>query len=186
MELFQFDEQYLRRLQNGDPETEAHFVSYFGALLRIKLRSRNVPSQVIDDVRQETFLRVIAAVRSDSIRQPQSLGAYVNTVCKNVLMESYRAHPRSQSLDENPMDVPDKTDLEDALIKQERKQRVREVLNELPLREQKILRAVLEERNKSEVCKEFGVDPAYLRVLLHRARNSFRAQYKKMGNTGTP
>ena len=35
----------------------------------------------------------------------------------------------------------------------------------------------MEERDKDEVCKDFGVDRNYLRVLLHRAKSAFRAQY---------
>jgi RNA polymerase sigma-70 factor (ECF subfamily) len=33
------------------------------------------------------------------------------------------------------------------------------------------------------VCREFGVDREYLRVLLHRAKQSFKSLYlRKMGN----
>jgi RNA polymerase sigma-70 factor, ECF subfamily len=40
----------------------------------------------------------------------------------------------------------------------------------------------LEERDKDEVCRDYGVDREYLRVLLHRAKQSFKAGYlKKMG-----
>jgi RNA polymerase sigma-70 factor (ECF subfamily) len=46
------------------------------------------------------------------------------------------------------------------------------------------LRAVfLEERDKDEVCTELGVDRDYLRVLLHRAKASFRAVYSKQAKT---
>ena len=34
-----------------------------------------------------------------------------------------------------------------------------------------------EEKEKDEVCREFGVDRGYLRVLLHRAKQSFRDIY---------
>ena len=33
----------------------------------------------------------------------------------------------------------------------------------------------LEERNKNQVCHDLGVSREYLRVLLHRAKKSFRA-----------
>jgi RNA polymerase sigma-70 factor, ECF subfamily len=33
---------------------------------------------------------------------------------------------------------------------------------------------LLEERNKDEVCAEFGITREYLRVLLHRARKKLR------------
>jgi RNA polymerase sigma-70 factor (ECF subfamily) len=35
----------------------------------------------------------------------------------------------------------------------------------------------LDELDKDQVCREFGVDRDYLRVLLHRAKMQFRAIY---------
>jgi hypothetical protein len=40
----------------------------------------------------------------------------------------------------------------------------------------------LQERDKDQVCRDFGVDREYLRVLLHRAKQSFKALYLR--NTG--
>jgi RNA polymerase sigma-70 factor, ECF subfamily len=57
---------------------------------------------------------------------------------------------------------------------------VRHVLDDLSERDRSLLRAVfLEERDKDEVCAELGVDRDYLRVLLHRAKGTFRAMYSK-------
>ena len=36
---------------------------------------------------------------------------------------------------------------------------------------------LLEEHNKDEVCAEFGITREYLRVLLHRAKQSFKSCY---------
>jgi RNA polymerase sigma-70 factor (ECF subfamily) len=38
---------------------------------------------------------------------------------------------------------------------------------------------LLDERDKDEICVELGVDRDYLRVLLHRAKGSFRTMYSK-------
>ena len=55
---------------------------------------------------------------------------------------------------------------------------VRQILNQLRERDRRLLQAVLlEERNKDEVCAEFGITRDYLRVLLHRARKSFKWCY---------
>ncbi len=52
---------------------------------------------------------------------------------------------------------------------------VRQILNQLPERDRRLLQSVLlEERNKDEVCAEFGITREYLRVLLHRARQKLR------------
>jgi RNA polymerase sigma-70 factor (ECF subfamily) len=48
----------------------------------------------------------------------------------------------------------------------------------LPERDRRLLLSVLlEERNKDEVCAEFGITREYLRVLLHRAKQSFKSFY---------
>jgi RNA polymerase sigma-70 factor (ECF subfamily) len=180
VDLYTFDAAYLRRLRGGDPATESHFVTYFSELLRIKLRGRMLPPQVIEDVCQETFLRVLTAARDgSSIHSPDRLGAFVNSVCKNVLLEYYRTNSRTQQVDADALDVPDgRTDLESAVLQQEGKRVVAEVLAQLSERDRKCLCALfLEDRDKDEVCQQFGVERAYLRVLVHRAKNSFRAHY---------
>jgi RNA polymerase sigma-70 factor (ECF subfamily) len=54
---------------------------------------------------------------------------------------------------------------------------VRQILNQLPERDRRLLQLLLEERNKDEVCAEFGITREYLRVLLHRAKQSFKSCY---------
>jgi RNA polymerase sigma-70 factor (ECF subfamily) len=186
VEFFNFDRDYFRRLQDHDPATENHFVAYFSDLVRIKLRSRLISAQAIDDIQQETFLRVLAAVRSESgIREPEKLGAFVNSVCNNALLEFYRTSTRNpQQPDEQP-EVADKAiDLDGFLIAQQTCAHVRNVLDMLSEKDRRLLRAIfLEDKDKDEVCREFSVDRDYLRVLLHRARQSFRAAYEKETRT---
>ncbi|MGB6393282.1 MAG: hypothetical protein WA875_02670, partial [Candidatus Acidiferrales bacterium] len=88
MDLFPFDDAYLQRLRERDFQTEQHFVAYFSQLILIKARARLHSPQAVDDIRQETFLRVLKALRTEgAIRQPDRLGPYVNSVCNNVLQE---------------------------------------------------------------------------------------------------
>ena len=50
----------------------------------------------------------------------------------------------------------------------------------MPLRDRALLKAVfLDERDRDEVCTEFGVDREYLRVLLFRAKQEFKVEYLK-------
>ena len=101
MQLQSFDQSYVERLQAGDFRTQEHFVAYFSELIQLKLRSRLNSPQAIEDVRQETFSRVFAALRDGKIRQPDRLGAFVNSMCNNVLLEHYRANSRDDSLDDD-------------------------------------------------------------------------------------
>src|SRR5712671_4495405 len=109
VELFAFDRAYVERLRDADPATELHFVSYFEQLLRIKLRARALSAHTVEELRQETFIRVIAALRKQGgVRQPERLGAFVNSVCNNVLLEFYRASARSGPLEEHHLEAPGK------------------------------------------------------------------------------
>ena len=183
MQFQTFDEAYVERLRDGDFRTQEHFVAYFSELIQLKLRSRLHSPQAIEDVRQETFARVFAALRKEGrIRQPERLGAFVNSLCNNVLLEYYRASQRDTSLeDEEDQDFPAKdVDIFGSVAAKQMGEKVRAILDELPERDRRLLREIfLEERDKDDVCRDFGVDRDYLRVLLHRAKQSFKSLYLK-------
>ena len=182
MELQSFDEPYVDRLRAGDFRTQEHFVAYFSELIQLKLRSRLNSPQAIEDVRQETFTRVFVALRDGKIRQPERLGAFVNSMCNNVLLEHYRMSSRASSLeDEEQQDFPAVTvDVLGAMAAKQMGEKIREILEEMPERDRRLLREIfLEEREKDDVCRDFGVDRDYLRVLLHRAKQSFKSLYLK-------
>jgi RNA polymerase sigma-70 factor (ECF subfamily) len=179
-----FDAPYLERLQRGDASTEQHFAAYFGELLRLKLRSRLSSREAVEDVRQETFVRVLTLVRAkDGIRQPERLGALVNSVCNHVLQEHYRSKRR---VDSNLDDEPERSFIDEAvsasgqLELDETARAVRNILGGLPDRDRRLLQSVLlEERDKDDVCAEMGLSRDYLRVLVHRAKLSFKLSYRK-------
>jgi len=182
VEFFTFDKAYVERLREGDPSTEQHFVDYFEQLLRIKLRSRTLTSDRVEDLQQETFIRVIAALRRDGgVRQPECFGAFVNSICNNVLLEYYRSSAKIQPMEDVHMEMPDKVlDLEGMLVTKQSAEQVRRILDAMPKRDRELLRAIfLEDKEKDRVCRELGVDREYLRVLVHRAKDKFRALYEK-------
>ena len=181
MEQNKFDEHYVQRLKAGDPATQQHFIAYFSELLAIKLRARFLPPHVIDDIRQETFVRVLAILQKDSgLRQSERLGAFVNSVCNNVIMEQYRSSTRASGFEEG-FDPADKNiDMDRTLVSDEAKRQVTRVMAKMPDRDRRLLKATfLDEIDKDQVCREFGVDRDYLRVLLHRAKLQFRALYEE-------
>lgn len=181
VELFAFTREYVERLREGDPSTEQHFVAYFDQLLRIKLRARLLPLETVEDLRQETYIRALLQIRRNGVRQPERLGAFVNSICNNVLQEFYRAKNRTAPLEDSHLEKPDPAiSQEGVMVSTQTKQRVREVLEALPERDRRLLQAFfLEEKEKDEVCREFGVERDYLRVLLHRAKDKFRVLYEK-------
>ena len=191
MEFFAFDDVYLERLRSGDFRTEQHFVSYFTQLIHLKLRSRVQSSDVVEELRQEIFARVFAVLRSqEGVRDASRLGAFVNSVCNNVLLEHYRSASRTTPLEEDgkEVEIPDhKVDVLGAAISRQMARRVREVLEGLSERDRRLLKAVFfEELDKDEVCRDFQVDRGYLRVLLHRAKQTFKSHFINKQEAGTP
>jgi RNA polymerase sigma-70 factor, ECF subfamily len=184
-----FDEAYVEWLRAGDFRTQEHFRVYFTAVIQLKLRSRLRSREAIEDVRQETFARFYVALREGKILHPERLGSFVNSICNNVLLEHYRTAARhgvhnsndNDSDDDQPKELPSPfLDPLAVFTAQEIQQKVREILDQLPERDRRLLREVfLEERDKDEVCRDFGVDREYLRVLLYRAKQLFKALYLK-------
>jgi len=180
LEFHQFSESYIHGLRAQDTTTEAHFVAYFSRLLQNKLRRRLACPEHIKDVQQETLLRAWAAVRAEGgIRQPERFGAFVSSVCNNILRESYRSRARTRALEDLQIDPADQSMSPDGMVLvAETKKQVQEVLARLSAKDRKLLQAVFfEQRDKDEVCRELGVSREYLRVLLHRAKQQFMAEY---------
>lgn len=183
MQFHAFDKLYLERLRSGDFRTQEHFVAYFSELIRLKLSKRMNSRSQVEDARQETFARFFAALRKeDGIREPERLGAFVNSVCNNVLLEHYRSTSQDVPVEEDAgANVPDPAiSAVDIIANREMQRRVHDILGNLPEKDRRLIREVfLEERDKDEVCRDLGVDREYLRVLLHRAKKSFKSLYLK-------
>jgi RNA polymerase sigma-70 factor, ECF subfamily len=184
-----FDQEYVNRLRDGDPATEQHFTAYFGELLLIKLRARLRHAQAIEDVRQETFVRVLTTIKTKkNLQCPERLGAFVNSVSENVLLELYRKNSVQRVVELNERyDPPDRRlSAESEMVTEERRQQVRKVLDELPAKDRNLLRMIFyEDVEADDICKSFRVDRNYLRVLVHRAKARFREcllkQYAEAG-----
>lgn len=183
VDFYQFDAKYLDNLKGGDSATEKHFAVYFGERLRAKLLNRGFAIATLEDISQETLMRVFAAVRNGAILYPERFGAYVNSVCDKVVLEKYREHSRHRHLDIDAMELPDgKTNLETIVLRKEKKKIVADILAQLPVKKRNILRAVIfEQLNRDELCARFGVKNDYLRVLLFRAKEDFAALCKARG-----
>lgn len=181
MDFQAFDSSYVQRLRAGDRDTENHFATYFGKLIELKLRSRVSSHHAIDDVKQETFTRCLQLIRSEGgIRNPERLGPIVNSICNHVLSEHFRSGRRTEPLEDQPAErfVARDPDALSLVISDDTRRTVRNVLQKLPERDRAILRGLfLEDREKDDLCREIGVTRDYIRVLLHRAKQSFREAY---------
>src|SRR5258706_213630 len=100
MDRFTFDDDYVRRLREHDARTEEHFYGYFGKRLFDHLRPRVRSADAVDEIRQETFIRVLQAIYASKIHKGGALHVFVFAVSDNVLLEHYRRSTRTDQLDE--------------------------------------------------------------------------------------
>jgi RNA polymerase sigma-70 factor (ECF subfamily) len=182
LEFFAFDGDYVRRLTEADAATERHFVSYFSPLLLIKLKQRLRSRDELEDLRQEVFLRVLRSLRQgQGVQRPECLGAFVHSICHNVVLEYVRGRSKSAQWDEHAREPRDPgAGIERVLVAEEQSRHIRSLLDEMSPKDRFLIRAIfLEERDKDSVCREQGVGRDYLRVLLHRAKKRLRQLFNE-------
>jgi RNA polymerase sigma factor (sigma-70 family) len=173
---FEFNAMYVRSLQQGDPSTEEHFVSHFSPILLRKLRKELHSTELAQDLRQETFLRVLTVLRSDhSIREPERFEFFVLGVCNNVLYETYRQKKKMVFLDPELEISSNVASPDTCAMAAETTNQLQTMLLELPPRIRAILKAaLLEDQDRDEICLEFGVNRNHLRLLICRAKKALR------------
>lgn len=126
-------------------------------------------------------MRVLAYLKKhQKLDNAGALGAFVNAVCGNVLMERVRHDSRARAVQDTFEEYADLSPLpEAAMVTAERRRAVTLLIQTLSASDQAVLRAVfLDEEDRDQVCERMGISRDYLRVLIFRARNRFRAELR--------
>jgi RNA polymerase sigma-70 factor, ECF subfamily len=130
----------------------------------------------VDDLAQETLARFVRSVNEGLIREPEKSGAFLNSVCNNVIHEYRRRMWRETPYDSEVHPEPSVSPTAELL---ELRDAIEAGLKELSTRDQKILREfLLEERSKEQICRETGLSDAQFRLILFRAKGRFRQIYR--------
>jgi RNA polymerase sigma-70 factor (ECF subfamily) len=107
-----------------------------------------------------------------------------------LLFELYRRDAGKREIEmDDRFDPPDgRASAESQLATEERSAEVREVLQELSPKDRELLRLVFyEDIDSAQICRSFGVQRDYLRVLIHRAKCRFRqCLLRRCANAGRP
>lgn len=149
--------------------------------LRLKLRYKVLyhvghSCADVDDLVQETLVRFFRAEQRQAIRNTEELGAFLNGVCRNVILE-YRRRLRREPAYDSELPIPDVGIRPEAEVL-EMRDAIDNGLRELAERDRTILRALyLEGKDKEVICKDWGMSDAQFRVVLFRAKERFRRAY---------
>ncbi len=188
MKFEPFSEDYVQRLTEGDSATGEHFASYFGRVIVLKLRVRLHSTDLIDDIKQETLMRVLDLLRTPGrVKRPERFPQFVLGVCDNVVHELSRKATRDEHLSgqESSEPIDPAIDWDASIASVDAKRIVRRVFAGLTDKERRVLKAMyLDETSKDEICRTFNTSSANLRTLTHRARKQFRILYRGEPNDG--
>jgi len=136
----------------------------------------------VDDLVQETLARYFRAEQRGQIRNTEEFGAFLNGVCRNVILE-YRRRQRREPLADPEVPIPDTGVRPEAEVF-EMRNAIDHSLTDLAERDRAILQALyLEGRDKEAICRQWGMTDPQFRVVLFRAKERFRRAYESRNVT---
>lgn len=171
--------ELVRRIRASEPDAEQEMVERYSRGVSFLLLELTGDPARADDLHQETFRLVLEKVRAGQLREPDKLGAFIHQLARNLFIAEYRqrvkqpvvsgAEALTVSPDPAPGPLKRLLDKENAAI-------VRRLLAELePRRDREILlRFIVAEHPKDEICADFGLSSLHFNRVLHRARQRLK------------
>ena len=174
------DGELVANIRLGDPAAETAIYEKYSARVYFLALSELHSKEDAEDVRAETFLRALQALRQGQLRSPDSLGSFIVGTALNVIREQLRQSRRTQPLGEGELTLGGGS-LESAFLDSEAGRALEEAARGLKPREREFLRMYYyEELPKEEIARALGVKEERLRLIKSRALKSFREIYKKL------
>jgi RNA polymerase sigma-70 factor, ECF subfamily len=167
----------VERIQNGDSSAEDALYRSLSGGARFFLLRRLGPSTA-EDVLHDVYLAVLAAIRSDRLRQPERLMGFVRTILKRQVNDCLAdgARGREISIDDTPAARlrERRPSPEDAVLSREKTQLMKVVIRELSARDAEILtRFYFRGQPEERIRAEMDLTPTQFRLLKSRAKARF-------------
>lgn len=180
------DGQLAAAIRQGDVNAEAALYEKYSARVYFLALSELHSKEDAEDVRSETFLRVLQALRADQVRSPDSLGSFIVGATLNVIRELVRRSYKTESLEGRELDPISERSIESAFLDEEASEAIAETARRLKPREQQFLRLYYyEEWSKPDIARALGIKEERLRLIKSRALKSFREIYQRLASLDT-
>lgn len=168
-------------IQNGRGEAEAALYGQYSAKVYYLALRDSKSSHDAEDVRAETFLRVIQAIRRNQIRSADALPAFILGVTRNVLRELYaRRNQAGDAVEPSPEHLSSPSH-ERVLLDSEVRVAVQKTIDRLKPREQAVLRMhFYEDLPTEEIARRADIAPERVRLVKSRALKHFREIHERL------
>jgi len=178
------DTELVVSIQNGQSDSETALYEKYSARVYYLALKETRSQHDAEDVRAETFLRVLQAVRGNQIRSAHSLGSFVLGVTHNVLRELYARRRQVGDVipaEDNLLAIPSH---EQIYLDQEIRSAIQRTIGRLKPREQLVLRLLIyEELPSEEVARRLAIAPERVRLVKSRALKHFREIHSRLKGT---
>lgn len=172
------------RIKAGDRRAEQDLVRRYGQRLEFLLRRHCRDPSMAPDITQETFIIALEQLRSDGLRNPDKLAAYLRQTALNLATAEARTYYRRDTHPDWEMieqQISAEPSISANLERAELADQVRQLLRELKApRDRELLRRYyLSEEPKDSICTSLGLDRDHFDRVIHRARQRFRELMQK-------
>ncbi len=169
-----------RRIMGGDKTAADEFVRRYYRWLLLIVRHKFPRQRFHLDVVQEAFLKVLAALESGSVRNPDAVLSFLRSTAINIGYEQLREDKKHESaighdfVVELIADV--QYDMPEAVMWQERIERLVACIESLNVkRDRELLRRFyLDNEDKRTVCRALQLTPVHFDRVLYRAKQRLR------------
>ncbi len=175
------DAELVASIQSGHSGAEAAlYEKYAARVYYLALRESRLPHDA-EDVRAETFLRVLQAIRGNHLRSAASLGSFILGTTRNVLHELFqRRRQAGHSTQPENAELPTPPH-EELFLDSEVQRAIERTIVRLKPRERDLLRLhYYEELPTHEIARRVGIAPERVRLVKSRALKHFREVYKRL------
>ena len=176
------DADLVERIQSGDRAAGEMLYRRYSARLYYLALVRVRSPQDAEDIRSETLVRVLSAIRDRQLRSPAALASFCLRTLDYVVLEMYRKQKRTEPLVEDAPAPPIQEYFLDAGVKAA----IERTFARLKPRERDFLRMYYyDELPKEEIARRTGIAGERVRLLKSRALKSFREMYLRLGKSDT-
>lgn len=174
------DIELVASIRGGQAEAEAALYERYSArVYYVALRESRSP-QDAEDVRTETFLRVLQAVRADHLRSAESLPSFILSTTRNVLHELFRRRQAEKAAQAEAA-VRAVPWHEEEFLDADVQHAIERTIVRLKPRERDFLRMhFYEELPRAEIARRSGIPEERVRLVKSRALKRFRELYQRL------
>lgn len=133
----------------------------------------------VDDAVQETFLKAMKTYDRFAFKSEGELKSWLLTVCRNVIIDSFRSHKNTLSIEANEIDIPDENNTEEWLEEQvsqsQEMGKIRKVLETMKPVEQELIRLrVFEDMEFNQIAIALDSNEAAVKMRYYRTLDKLK------------